>query len=82
MYSNTNGIYKQVYFGKIHVKLKDLMDKQGVNRNQLSALTGIKYDVVTRYCKGEGIERVDLAVLAKFCFVLKCGIDDILEYRL
>ena len=52
-----------------------------MTRNKLSSLTGVKYDVVTRYYLGEGIERVDLTVLAKFCFVLDCSVADLLIYK-
>lgn len=67
-------------YGKIIVKLSTVMDEKGVTRNKMRTLTGVKYEVVDRYYKGENIERVDLDFLAKACFVLNCDISDLLEY--
>ena len=67
-------------YGKIKIKLAEIMDSKGVTRNKMRTLTGVKYDVIDRYYKSE-IERVDLDFLAKACFVLNCKIDDILEYE-
>lgn len=67
-------------YGKIIVKLSTVMDEKGVTRNKMRTLTGVKYEVVDRYYKGENIERVDLDFLAKACYVLNCDISDLLEY--
>ncbi len=67
-------------YGKINVKLAAVMDEKGVTRNRMRTLTGVKYEVVDRYYKGENIERVDLDFLAKACYVLDCDISDLLEY--
>ena len=77
---SVNGIIDIKKYGRIKVRLSDIMDKKGITRNKLSTLTGVKYDVVQRYYKAENIERVDLDFLAKVCCVLKCEIKDILEY--
>ena len=69
-------------YGKIRVKLADVMEARGISRNRLHVLTNIKYDVVTRYYKGENIVMVDLDLLARICFVLNCKIEDLLEYQL
>ena len=63
------------------MKLAELLKDRGITRNRLRTLTGVKYDVIDRYYKGEGVERVDLDVLAKLCYVLDCEISDLLEYE-
>lgn len=63
------------------MKLAELLNDRGITRNRLRTLTGVKYDVIDRYYKGEGVERVDLDVLAKLCYVLDCEISDLLEYE-
>jgi len=68
-------------YGRIRVKLAEVMDARGITRNRLRTLTGIKYDVITRYYKGENIVMADLDLLARICYVLDCGIEDILEYE-
>lgn len=67
-------------YGKIKLKLSKIMDEKDITRNKMRTLTGVKYDVIDRYYKGENIERVDLDFLAKVCFVLNCNIQDLLEY--
>lgn len=79
MYKVT-GIMDIKKYGKIKIKLSEMMDKRGITRNKLSTLTGVKYDVVQRYYKAENIERVDLDFLSKVCYVLNCEVKDILEY--
>lgn len=72
--------YQTVQYGHIRVKLAQAMDSRGITRNHLRTLTGVKYDVITRYYRGEQIERVDLDFLAKVCYVLNCQIGELLEY--
>ena len=67
-------------YGKIKIKLSEIMDKKEITRNKLSTLTGVKYDVVNRYYIGNYIERVDLDFIAKVCYVLECKIEDLFEY--
>lgn len=67
-------------YGHIKVKLAALLDKRGITRNRLRTLTGVKYEVIDRYYKGDSIEMVDLDFLAKVCYALDCKIEDILEY--
>ena len=78
------GIVKQELceYGSIRVKLADVMQARKISRNRLHVLTNIKYDVITRYYKGENIIMVDLDLLARICYVLNCKIEDLLEYRM
>lgn len=68
-------------YGRVKVKLADLLDKHGITRNRLKTLTGAKYDVITRYYKDEHVAMADLDFLAKVCYSLNCKIEDILEYE-
>lgn len=56
-------------YGKIKIKLSEVMDKNGITRNKMRTLTGVKYEVIDRYYKAKNVERVDLDFLAKACFV-------------
>ena len=80
MASQDKGIYVEKDFGKVTVRIGIAMDAQGITRNRMSTLTGIKYDIITKYYKGESIDRVDLVTLAKFCYVLRCSVQDLMEY--
>ncbi len=72
--------YQTEEYGHVKVKLFDVLENRGITRNGLRTLTGIKYDVIDRYYKGEDVLMVDLNVLAKICYVLDCRIEDLLEY--
>lgn len=73
--------YQTDAYGHVRVKLANMLDSRGVTRNRLHTLTGVKYEVINRYYKGEHIERVDLDFIARVCFVLGCKIEDLLEYE-
>lgn len=68
-------------YGFIKVKLAEVLNSRGITRNRLRTLTGVKYEVIDRYYKGNHIEKVDLDFLAKVCYVLDCEISDLLEYH-
>ena len=67
-------------YGHIKIKLGDYMEERDINRNTLSRLTGIRFEVIDKWSKG-AVERMDLDVLARICFVLDCKVSDILEYE-
>ena len=66
-------------YGRIQIKLKALMEERGLKRGALSRLTGVRFEVIDKWAKGK-VERMDLDVLARICFVLDCKVTDILEY--
>ena len=79
--NEVNSIIEIKQYGKIRIKLSEIMDKKGITRNRLRNLTGVKYDVIDRYYKADNVERVDLDFMAKACFVLNCSVEDLLEYE-
>lgn len=72
--------YQTEESGCIKVKLSGVLKSLGITRNQLRTLTGVKYEVIDRYYKGEDIYMADLNFLAKVCYSLECKIEDLLEY--
>lgn len=72
--------YQMSEYGYVRVKFAEYLDKRGIKRNRIQTLTKIKYDVIDRYYKADGIVMVDLDFLAKVCFVLDCKIEDLLEF--
>ena len=80
---NLDGIvfYQIREYGRIRVKLKEALDRRGITRNRLRVLTGVKYDVIDRYYRSENIQMVDIDFFAKVCCVLKCTLDELLEYE-
>ena len=75
------GIIMLRNYGKVIVKLSEMLDRKNITRNKLRTLTGIKYEVIDRYYKAESVEMVDLDFIAKVCYVLDCDINDLLEYQ-
>lgn len=73
--------YQMTEYGRIRVKLAEVLDKRGITRHHLSTLTGVNYNIVDRYYKARQIQRVDLDFMARVCFVLGCRIEDLLEYE-
>ena len=73
--------YQTEAYGRVRVKLAEVLDSRGITRNRLRSLTGVKYDVIDRYYKANHIVMADLDFLAKVCCVLNCKIEDLLEYE-
>ena len=66
-------------YGKVTLRLAALMDARGITRNRLARLVNTRYEVVDKWYKGH-VEKLDLDVLARVCFVLGCSVQDLLEY--
>lgn len=62
----------------VRIDIKKVMQKKGISIYELSRRTGLKYDTVKKYYY-QKIYQVDLDVLAKICYVLKCNFFDIVE---
>ena len=75
------GILELKDYGKVEIKLSSIMDKQNISIYQMSKLTDLKYSTIKSYYNNCPITRVDLDVISKFCYVLNCKIEDILEYK-
>lgn len=70
---------KDIEYGKIHIKLAQIMKSQGISINRLACRAEMQRTQLKAYMSGE-VQRVDLAVLARLCYVLECDISDLLEY--
>ena len=65
-------------YGKIKIKLDELIKSKGISKNKLSQRAEMQRTQLNNYCKNE-ITRLDTDVLARLCTVLECRIEDILE---
>lgn len=74
------GINELKDYGKIEIKLSSIMDEIGISVYQMTKLTGLKHTTVKSYYNNAPITRIDLDVISKFCYVLECKIEDIIEY--
>ena len=76
----SNSVFMQQDYGNIFFSFNKVMDEKNINRNQLSRLTGIRFEVADRFYKGN-IERLDIDVLTRVCFALDCNISDVISYQ-
>ena len=67
-------------YGAVRLRLAEIMDSRGMTRNQLSRLTGTRYEVIHKWYGGK-VEILDLDVLARICYVLDCDVSDLLVYE-
>ena len=67
-------------YGTVHLKLRELMDVCGINRNMLARSIGARFEVGDKWYQGS-IEKLDLDIFARICCVLQCKIEDILVYQ-
>ena len=66
-------------YGKINIKLDELIRKKGISKNKLSQRAEMQRTQLNNYCNNK-ITRLDTDVLARICTVLECKIEDLLEF--
>jgi len=74
-----NSIFVPQDYGKILFMFGKVMDEKQINRNQLANRAGIRFEVADRFYNGN-IERLDVDVLARVCFVLDCNVADVITF--
>lgn len=67
------------HYGKIRIKLDELLKKSGMSKNKLSQRAEMQRTQLNHYCNNT-ITRLDTDVLARLCTVLDCEIGDLLEF--
>ena len=75
----SKSVFVQQDYGKIVFSFSKVMDEKNINRNQLSKLAGIRFEVADRFYNGN-IERLDIDVLTRVCFVLDCDVSDVISF--
>lgn len=67
-------------YGRVKLRLDAVMAEKGVNRNQLARAIQTNYAVASKWHDGE-VEKLDLDILARICYVLECSVADLLYYE-
>ena len=75
-----NSIFVPQRYGEIVFSFDKVMEEKRINRNQLANRAGIRFEVADRFYNGK-IERLDIDVLARVCFVLGCDVADVMAYQ-
>lgn len=66
-------------YGKIIIKLDELIKKAGISKNKLSHKAEMQRTQINNFCNNK-ITRLDTDVLARLCTVLDCKIEDLIEF--
>ena len=70
---------RDIDYGYIHLKLKEVMKAQHISINKLACRAEMQRTQLKAYMNNE-VQRIDLAVMARLCYVLECDLKDLLEY--
>ena len=76
---NIKPIVFEIEYGKIVVKLDEIMKKLNVSNYELNSKANIKFQTIQNLRINKS-SRIDFEVLAKLCYSLNCKVEDILEY--
>ena len=79
MNSSLNTIYVKKEYGKVNMRLKEIMDAKGIKRHTLARAIDTRFDVIDKWYNNK-VENLDLDILARLCFALECSIEDLLHY--
>ena len=79
MNSILNTIYVKKEYGKVNMRLKEIMDAKGIKRHTLARAIDTRFEVIDKWYNNK-VENLDLDILARLCFVLECSIEDLLHY--
>ena len=67
-------------YGKVKLKLREYLDERQISRNALSRAVNTRFEVIDKWYNN-AVEKIDLDILARICFVLSCKVEDIVEYE-
>jgi putative transcriptional regulator len=68
-----------VNYGTVRLRLKEIMEKQNISISKLAFRAEMQRTQLKAYMQND-IQRVDLSILSRLCYVLECDITDLLEY--
>lgn len=63
----------------VKFKLKDVMKKRNVNIGQLSEMTGLHRNGISKMVNGKS-KGIEFPTLDKLCDALECDVTDLIEY--
>lgn len=68
-------------FGQVVFKIDQVLAEKKISKNKLEKEAKLQRTQLNSYCNNK-VRRIDLQTLAKICYVLGCGIEDIMEYEI
>ena len=67
-------------YGRISIKLDEYMTKNDISTYALAKATGLEFKVIQNL-REVTVKRIDIDVLAKVCYALEIGVDEIIKYE-
>ena len=67
-------------YGRVVLHLRERMEEQGLNRNEVADAVNTRFEVIDKWYSGD-VSRLDMDVLARLCYVLDCGTEDLITYE-
>lgn len=64
----------------IDIKLRPLLERRGMTQSELAKRTGIRPSTISDLCNNNS-DFVKIDFLNRILNVLKCGLNDVLEYK-
>ena len=64
----------------IIIKLRSLLEQKGMTQSELAKRTGIRPSTISDLCNNNA-DFIKIDFLNRILNVLKCGLNDVLEYR-
>lgn len=65
--------------GKIQIRLRDILEERNISLNQLSFRAEMQRTQLRNY-RDNKVQRLDIDILLRLCYVLECDLYDLIEY--
>lgn len=65
--------------GTIQIRLKDILETRNISLNQLSFRAEMQRSQLRNY-RDNKVQRLDIDILKRLCYVLECDLFDLIEY--
>ena len=66
-------------YGEIRIHLKEILEERNISLNQLSFRAEMQRTQLINY-RDNKIQRLDIDILKRLCYVLDCDLHDLIEY--
>ena len=76
---NSKSVFTVKEYGRISIHLREVMDSRKITRNSLARALNTRFEVINKWYNNE-VEKMDLDILARICYVLECSPADIIKY--
>lgn len=77
---NSKSVITIKEYGRISLNLKEIMDEKNITRNYLTRVSNTRFEVINKWYNND-VEKMDLDILARICYVLECTPADIIKYE-